>query len=349
MESSFKNKNFLIIVFEILIIVLGLVGITFAASRILNDRSTTTIVTGEYNVDYIGDSDVIVSDLEPMSDSLVNINTTENVIRLEFSLRGVSTNDRSDLIYDVILGNMNIDCGLLNKYTKWNLYKNGKLVSNGSLDPAFDGDILSDNMRLTNIQEDLPEYNEEYDKYVLLFWISEACDDILTCELVDQSGIVNSNIDMKVFIALYSGAKKELKRVPNYDTSCANKPKLFDNNMIPVKYKDGEWVKASADNDSVDDMWYDYGKGQWANAVLVNNKKYVNKDVGTKIDEEDILGYYVWIPRYKYKLWNVQEEVADSYNAYDDGIDIIFEGGTSSTILSEYKNDEYITHPVFGE
>jgi len=348
MESSFKNKNFLVIVFEILIIVLGLVGITFAASRILNDRSTTLIIAGEYNVDYVGDTDVIANDLEPMSDSLVNINTTENVIRLEFSLRGVSTNDRDDLIYDVMIGNMNIDCGLLNKYTKWNLYKNGKLISNGSLDPAFDGDVLSENMRLTNIQEDLPEYNDEYDKYVLLFWISEACDDIETCDLVDQSGIINSKMDMKVFIALYSGAKKKFERVPNYDTSCANKPYLFDN-MIPVTYNNGEWVKSTEDNSSLDNMWYDYGNQKWANAVVVSDKKYLDKEVGTKINAEDILGYYVWIPRYKYKLWNVEDTVTDSYNAYDEGIDIIFEGGTNNTVIETYKNNEYVTHPVFGE
>ena len=37
-DKSFKNKNILVIVFEILVIVLGVGGITFATSKLLNDR-----------------------------------------------------------------------------------------------------------------------------------------------------------------------------------------------------------------------------------------------------------------------------------------------------------------------
>ena len=208
-DKSFKNKNILVIVFEILVIVLGVGGITFATSKLLNDRASTNIVAGEYNVDYIGDKELSFSEIEPMEDKLVNIDTRDNVIRLEFSLRGVSTNKKDGLIYDVMMNEMKVDCTLLNEYTKWNLYKNGKLISSGNLSPEFDGNVLGDTMRLTNIQEDLPKYNEEYDKYVLIFWISESCDDLLTCEKIDQSSIANSKMSMKVFIALYGGAKKK--------------------------------------------------------------------------------------------------------------------------------------------
>ena len=144
-----------------------------------------------------------------------------------------------------MLNEMDIDCSLLNKYTKWNLYKNGALLSSGSLDPAFDGAVLTDNMRLTTTQEDLPNYNEEYDNYVLIFWISESCDDLSTCKLVDQSDILNSKMNMKVFVALYSGERKEYQRVANLDGTCANKPELYEN-MIPVTYKEGNWVVADA-------------------------------------------------------------------------------------------------------
>ena len=128
----------------------------------------TEIKTGEYNIDYVGDTELSFSEIEPMYDENVNIDTKDNVIRLEFSLRGGSQNKNDDLIYDVMLNEMNIDCSLLNEYTKWNLYKNGKLISNGSLSPGFDGNVLGSTMRLTNIQEDLPKYNQEYDKYFKL-------------------------------------------------------------------------------------------------------------------------------------------------------------------------------------
>ena len=346
MDKGFKNRNFLVIVFEILVIALGVGGITYATSKLLNDRTTTIITAGEYNLDYVGDKEVTFNEIEPISDSLINIDTKENVIRTEFSVRGVSSNKKDNLIYDVMLSDMSIDCSLLSKYLKWNLYKNGSLIANGSLDPVFDGNVLSDNMRLTNIQEDLPKYNQEYDHYVLLFWISEACEDLTTCNLVDQSNMLNSKMKMKVFIALYSGAKKAYERVPNYDTSCANKPEMYDN-MVAVTYKSGEWVVADETNSDKDNYWYDYSNQIWANAVVVKDSSKYQK-VGTSIDENDVMGYFVWIPRYKYKLWNAMDEVSDSYNAYDNGIDIVFENGLNKT-SDKIENGYYLTHPAFGD
>lgn len=343
--NSFNNKNLLVIVFEIVVIILGVIGITYATTQIINNRTVTNLTVGEYNVEYIGDSDVLVNNLEPMEDKNVNIDTKDNVIRLEFSLRGARSNKENDLIYDVMISEMKLDCAFLNEYTKWNLYKNGTLISTGSLDPSFDGDVLSDNMRLTNIQENLPKYNEEYDKYVVIFWISESCSDIESCELIDQSGIVDKTISMKVFIAVNRGEKKKFERVANYDKSCANSPRLYSN-MIPVTYKNGGYVVASSSNSNSDYLWYDYSNQQWANAVVVkNSNKY--KNVGDKIDEDSILGYYVWIPRYSYKLFNATEIVSDSYNAYDEGIEIKFEGGLNKVV--GYENDTYMTHPAFGD
>ena len=117
--------------------------------------------------------------------------------------------------------------------------------------------------------------------------------------------------------------------------------------------------------------WYDYDNKQWANAVLVseaNRQKYISADPGTEIAEEDILAFYVWIPRYKYKVWNKDKVIGtDGYDAYNTGVDIVFESGTSSTgtISCAYSynepssetgspnetctgsNGDYYTHPAF--
>ena len=99
MEKSFKNKNLLVIVFEVLVIALAVGGITFATQRLLNNRTLTEITTGEFNLDYVGDTDIVTSELEPISDNLINYETKDNVIRVEFSLRGVRQNGDEDLIY----------------------------------------------------------------------------------------------------------------------------------------------------------------------------------------------------------------------------------------------------------
>ena len=344
MKDNLKNKNLLVIVFEIIVIIIGIIGITFATSKLLNDRTTTIIQAGEYNLDYKGDTKIEVNNIEPISDDLVDINTHNNVIRTEFSVRGTNTNKDDKLIYDVMLNNMNIDCSLLNEYTKWRLYKNKNLISEGSLSPNFDGDVLTDTMHLTTIQENLPKYNEAYDDYVLIFWISESCDNLETCEFVDQSDIVNSNFNMNVFIALYSGTKKTYERIPNLDKSCANKP-VLDDNMTPVTYQNGSWIVADKTNSNKDNLWYDYSSSKWANVVILKNKE--TKNVGIVINNDDVLAWYVWIPRYRYKLWNATEEKTDTYDAYNEGIDIIFENGLNKVTNNE--NDKYLTHPAFSD
>ena len=99
---------------------------------------------------------------------------------------------------------------------------------------------------------------------------------------------------------------------------------------------------------------------------------YQSAEAGTVLNEEDILAFYVWIPRFKYKVWNISKQAgAEStyaYNAYTEGIDIIFEEGkiSSGTISCNYNhnvsnidlsittaetctgsNGEYYTHPAF--
>ncbi len=148
-----------------------------------------------------------------------------------------------------------------------------------------------------------------------------------------------------------------------------NPPKLVDN-MIPVMYNGSNWVKADSSNTNSTYKWYDYTNKQWANAVLVsstNRNTYVEAEAGTVIPESEVLAYYVWIPRYKYKVFNVAKTIGtDSYNAKTTGIDIVFEEGTSSTgeiKCNNYSfaaasssatnetcsgtNGQYYTHPAF--
>lgn len=83
-----------------------------------------------------------------------------------------------------------------------------------------------------------------------------------------------------------------------------NKPILTEG-MIPVYYDSNtnNWYKASQDNE--DNSWYSYEDSFWANAVTVNSNKrkyYLNSEVNTKIDINDINSMWVWIPRFKYEI-----------------------------------------------
>ena len=130
-----------------------------------------------------------------------------------------------------------------------------------------------------------------------------------------------------------------------------NKPELLDN-MVPIKYNGTNWVVASES-----DKWYDYDAKEWANAVVLNT----TKNVGEVVNESDIDLWYVWIPRYKYQLFN-----ADNGSVNEQEIQIEFESGTSSTgtvsctdnisgtdgttsseTCTNATNGNWYTHPAF--
>ena len=140
------------------------------------------------------------------------------------------------------------------------------------------------------------------------------------------------------------------------DPTGANRPVLAEG-MIPITYDGTNWVKA--DEYGAYNNWYDYGNKMWANAVMVTSSKrdtYMNADVGTAIPENDILAYFVWIPRYKYKLFNATYASGKASQL----IEVTFESGTNTTgnVTCTYKsngaetctnksNGNWYTHPAF--
>ena len=118
----------------------------------------------------------------------------------------------------------------------------------------------------------------------------------------------------------------------------------LDDGMIPVVIDNSgseTTVKTIKRNDS---NWYNYENKEWANVVLTTNdsrSKYLNTS-DVSVSEDDILAYYVWIPRYKYKIWTT----TISSKGKEQSIDIIFEDkdiskSTGTTVGS------YLTHPAF--
>lgn len=113
--------------------------------------------------------------------------------------------------------------------------------------------------------------------------------------------------------------------------------------MIPVAFdKNGKTIKADSKN--TDNNWYDYENYKWANMVLVtedSRSKYQTSKPGIEILEDDILTYFVWIPRYKYKLFNAQNGAMSEKT-----ISIEFQT-IDDEKFNGTKNGEWLTHPAF--
>ncbi len=79
---------------------------------------------------------------------------------------------------------------------------------------------------------------------------------------------------------------------------------VISEDLVPVKInpETGTVTKAN-----MEEEWYSYERREWANAVILTengkNKNYQNNQT---IEEDDIESYFVWIPKYRYKLWNLE-------------------------------------------
>ena len=101
--------------------------------------------------------------------------------------------------------------------------------------------------------------------------------------------------------------------------SLPNPPVLYAN-MVPIKYENNKWVVADTSQ-----KWYDYYNKQWANAVILN--RGTTKSVGQEVTEENVALWYVWIPRYKYTIFNGQSGVSSNEQV----IKVSFEKNTNRT------------------
>ncbi|MBQ2873442.1 MAG: hypothetical protein IJE89_05535 [Bacilli bacterium] len=118
------------------------------------------------------------------------------------------------------------------------------------------------------------------DTYYLWIWLDKAETD---------NDTMNKNFDL----SLSGSCTDNLSFQPE-------KP-VLDDEMIPVTIADDGKVTTVLEDDP---SWYDYSSKKWANVVLVNNDNYKNTS-GVEVVQDDILAYYVWIPRYKYKISKV--------------------------------------------
>ena len=139
------------------------------------------------------------------------------------------------------------------------------------------------------------------DSYIMSYGIINA-DEEIECELRVWLNINATTESMgKVFLGQLKVFASQQVADADFEqgTDKVNAP-VMDSNMIAVKHDGYNWVKTDIDNN-----WYNYDMGIWANAVTVKSDKlaeYQSAAVGTTINMDDIETMWVWIPRYSYTI-----------------------------------------------
>ena len=244
---SFIKNNIKFLIAMLIVIALGVFGITYALKiatfNPIGINTTAGNITASITYDSTNTSTVTSTNkMLPIADTLVTgIDVTdERVLKIKFMVTGSSSNP-NNTIYDIALRDIDMSNALKSEYVKWRLYKNGTLLSEGNFSPTFD---TRENNRLvlTNIQQDL---TTNTDTYVYLMWISEACtDDLSTCDITkNQDKLLGKIFNAQIKLEASTKTKKALTRT-SISTSTASMTitnkfspdKLVENNNVKYRY-----------------------------------------------------------------------------------------------------------------
>ncbi len=95
--------------------------------------------------------------------------------------------------------------------------------------------------------------------------------------------------------------------------------------------------------------WYKYEEKEWANAVILSDN--TTYEVGEEIPESNIEAYFVWVPRYKYQIFDEGKyttQAADSKPATSIAKEIQIEFENKDTEVSNgTTKNSWLTHPAF--
>ena len=345
MKDIFKDKNkrtiFLTLIFSFILI---LIGTTYAYFSWQSTNNPLVNITVEDIGDVIfkGGNDINITNIGPVLD----YNDGEIT---EFYIKKKMDNN-----LDI---NINITPTILPDSLKDESFK-VKLLS--STDNITYTEIKEDNFKdkETNIKFTLSttELTNKLTYFKIIFYIDG--------NMLNSNNMQGQSFEARIDISVDSQCPKNTATPVYTDTSGANAPVLAEG-MIPVVYDEGlgYWIKAD-----INAGWYNYTDKIWANAVMVktdategvecskSRSYYMNAPAYTPVKEEDILAYYVWIPRYKYKLFNATYASGTSPSL----IDVTFENETSTTgnVTCTYAsngaetcqnkaNGNWYTHPAF--
>ena len=189
----------------------------------------------------------------------------------------------------------------------------GEVQDIGDLEFAF----YIDDGKEDKISKTAPGKNEGYS----LDTSSSYCKDMATGK---QTGNINWNqerwsAEVKDITATKTKCYLHFSKIYEEGTLNGAIPDLMNGRLIPVVISETEGPNyyvgdkggkvTKADITSTTSPWYQYSEKKWANAVILKDGVADNYQPGDEIPESEIESYFVWIPRYKYKLKTTESEL----------------------------------------
>ena len=307
--KSDKKKIYLFIAVVVIVGILTTLS-SFALWTVASNNINVAVNTFpplEGNIRYTEGHSILAGDLPLCLNYFDGINTTFKI--------GKESTLSEHLVYASMHLKTNDD-----SYLAYADAINWQIRTASSASPLASG-TLADFAVGSNIMLDNIEVTKTDTSYTFYIWVDSTYG--------DANALAGLTIDLELWMEV---------RYEQY-----NVRPVVNEGLIPVVFDttSGTVVKTIGKNDS---DWYNYNKQKWANAVLVkeSSRSTYQNTSGVTVSEKDILGYFVWIPRYRYKIWTT----GVSSSGKEQEIDIIFEGKNETKAVAT-QTGGYYTHPAF--
>ena len=305
-----------------LTIIFTIIGSTFAYlswSSSEEQKTNVTFTKGEgFSCSVNGGGNITTGDVILMP-TVVNDSTTSYYIKRTITVKPTITDSLLPVYMDLWLDINSLGTGLSNSLNfKYALTTSSTSPTTGIVSSGnFNGKITGDKINLLTSKKYTATTT---DTYYLWIWL-------------DAEETSSDTMNQSFSLSLNGSCMND---VP------ASKPDIKDG-MIPVVISSNGITSTVSEDDA---SWYNYNNKEWANMVLVSDSSrstYQNTS-GVVVSEDDILAYYVWIPRYKYRIWTT----SNSSKGSEQEIDIIFESKDTTKSTGKVSCTS-LTNPTYAE
>ncbi len=300
-------------------------GVSFAFINLTIFGSKQQVISAG-NLDLVLDEDennLYIEDALPMYDEV-------GMIQEAFTFR-ITNKTSMDTAYILKLEEITVGQPLAREDVKYGLTKNKEktidFVSN-IVDNVIDEGIILGNETI---------------EYELRLWIRDT--------LEDETLIQGKSMMFKMSLRM-----SQTEEMTYRETLLNGADPILSDNLVPVTIQDDGTVQKA----NIYEEWYNYENKLWANAVVLLDKTKTYNEYEI-IPEENIESYFVWIPKYRYQLWDLGTYssitgVANKIHVISiefglenttDGIDGECTTPIASGTTGNCKVGNYMTHPAF--
>ena len=335
-----KKKALILSIIGLISLIIVTIGITYAIFTYTKLGTTdNTVTSGTLKFLYTENTGVKtgikLTNALPISDTQGKVLDGDNNV-FDFSIE--ATNTGTEVIpYEVTLRKKDTST-LAEENVKVYLTDRTETQETSLLEPTKYSELIQTSINVGNEIE-----KTIYKSSVAGGEVSYRKDFRLRLWIDEQSN--QTDINGKEFTAMvnvYANAELITEQTAYTESILNGTDPVLKDNLIPVTIDTDGTVKKA----NIYTEWYNYENKEWANAVILKDET-TNYSENEVIPESNIESYFVWIPRYKYQIFDEGTYTGlTTKTTKEQLINVVFEN-KDTTPSNGTTKDSWLTHPAF--